>query len=70
MLPDGVKKGHIMRDVAKNGYLPDDFELPDVDGLDGDGDDGDVDAKADKPGKGNSENAKNKDKPNKGKKNR
>lgn len=68
---DGVKKGVIMREVAKTG------ELPTVDGLDadeGDDDDGGVEPKAeldktDKPGKGKSENARNKDKPNKGKKN-
>ena len=69
----GYKKGEIMRLVAKTGKLPD-LEGLDDDGGDDDDDDGDdgdePKAEADKPGKGNSENAKTKDKPNKGKKNR
>ena len=77
---DGIKKGEIMRCVAKYGKDDGkDCTMPVVDGEgadggDGDGDDGGEEPeveldKADKPGKGKSENARNKDKPNKGKKN-
>ncbi len=71
----GLKKGHIMRCVAKLGKtnvgdcpVPEDLDVDDA----GDDEDaeGEPEAKKDKPAKGNSENAKNKEKPNKGKKNR
>jgi hypothetical protein len=67
----GYKKGEIMRLVAKTGKTPDDLV---AEGADDDDDDEpkvelDKADKADKP-RGKSENARTKDKPNKGKKDR